>query len=98
MSIDDARRYSIRFPDNVRIGNGNAHFQTALRSAELNSAVSQNCILQSVGVLTALDYTTVCRVQLGDTAECNSALRRRLTPWETSSTSRWTWPTSPRSR
>src|SRR5687767_14051387 len=46
------------------------------RSADLQSAVSQNCILRGANNSTrAKTGYTPCRLQIGDTADCKSALR-----------------------
>src|SRR6266516_4212710 len=48
------------------------------RSADLQSAVSQNCILRGVDIsMRAETFWTLGRLQIGDTADCKSALRRR---------------------
>ena len=51
------------------------------RSADLQSAVSQNCILHSVERgpgRRASPCSGPCRLQIGDTADCKSALRHRI--------------------
>src|SRR6266498_2766084 len=51
------------------------------RSADFQSAVSQNCILRAVGnAQDAEPLRTPCRLKIGDTADYKSALRRWQQP------------------
>jgi hypothetical protein len=70
-------------PANVRLGTHRHEFADVFCSADLQSAVSQNCILRDSCIYQpARNYREACRLQIGDTADCKSALRQRICPIE----------------